>query len=89
MFNVEITGGFDGEISEALLAETEKQLTEHARAYNCPSHGRSPRAEVRLDRDTDELEFSGVCCEAAVEALVLSLSDEIESDEDEKAEGAE
>lgn len=84
MFNVEITGDFDDDLSGAAYAEAEKELTDQARAYNCPSHGRSTRAQVSLNPATDEIEFSGVCCEAAVEALVRSLADEVE-DEDEPA----
>lgn len=87
MFHVEITGDFDDDLTGAAIAETEKQLTERARAYNCPSHGRSTRAQVTLNRATDEFEFSGMCCEPAIKALVLSLSDVVEDEnEGEEAE---
>lgn len=88
MFHIEITGDFDDDLTGAAIAETEKQLTERARAYVCPSHGRSTRAQVTLNRETDELEFSGMCCEPAIKALVLSVSDVVE-DEDAEAEGEE
>lgn len=88
MFNVEITGDFDGdEFREGLYVDTEEQLTTHAREHNCPSHGRSTRAQVTINRETGAFSFSGICCEAAVEALLRSVADEVEEGDDDEEDG--
>lgn len=44
-------------------------LTQAARSHRCPSHGRSPRARVRLNMETEEFVFEGVCCREAQDAI--------------------
>lgn len=82
MFKVTIDGD-DGSFMDAAVEALEAEMTQRTRAYRCPSHGRSPRATVIMNRDTDEFEFTGICCADAVEALVREMSDEAEGDEPE------
>lgn len=60
----------------------DEKLTQDARGYLCPSHGRSPRARVRLDLGTGERVFEGVCCREA-EAAIRALQQEPAEERDE------